>query len=326
LTGERTRAEAGDGKLQLRLVRSVLEAENVVSLLLQSTDGADLPPWSPGAHLDLMLPSGAVRQYSLCGEPADRQHYRIAVLRLADGRGGSVEVHDALKVGQIVTVAGPRNAFELQCADRYLFVAGGIGITPILPMVRHVAATALPWQLFYGGRSRASLSFVDEVANFGRANVWLLAEDEVGSINTDAVLASAADGVAVYACGPARMLDALEAKFAGAGRANQLHVERFLARPTLPLPDDGVIRVFLARKGGFVDVPPDRSILNALREAGHDWPSSCEQGICGTCEARVLDGTPDHRDSLLSDSERALGKVMMLCVSRALSPTLTLDV
>ncbi len=313
-------------RLEARIVQITLEADAIVSFTMRAANGGDLPAWTPGAHVDLCLPSGLVRQYSLCGDPADLSHYRIAVLRQEEGRGGSREVHEALRVGQMVGLVGPRNAFALAPAERYLFVAGGIGITPILPMVRHAAARGAEWRLIYGGRSRQRMSFLDALHGLDRGRIDLRPADEQAHIDVDGIVAAAHGGSEVYACGPRGLLDALEEKFAGAGLGGHLHIERFGASAPPILPGDGAIRVFLARSGGHVDVPADCSILEAVRQAGHDLPSSCEQGFCGTCECRVLDGTPDHRDALLTEKERAAGTVMMPCVSRALTPTLTLDI
>jgi ferredoxin-NADP reductase len=311
---------------EARIVAMRLEAQSVMSLELRALDDADLPAWQPGAHVDLVLPSGLVRQYSLCGDPQDRRCLRIAVLREEAGRGGSREVHDMLRVGQSVTLRGPRNAFELAPADDFLFVAGGIGITPIMPMLRAAQHANARWRLLYGGRSRASMAFVDELLAFGGERVSILPADETGLLNLDAVVAAAQAGAQVYSCGPGALLDALGERFDAAGLASQLHIERFAAAALAPRQQaQGTMRVILARSGTQVDVPPDCSVMHALRAAGHEVPSSCEQGVCGMCETRVLDGVPDHRDQLLTESERQRGNVMMLCVSRALTPTLTLD-
>lgn len=331
-------------RLRLRGVR--WEAEGVVSLELDDPAGGELAPWEPGAHLDLLLPSGTVRQYSLCGDPADRARYRVAVLRVADGRGGSREVHDALRVGMELTVRGPRNAFPLEEAERYVFVAGGIGITPIVAMVREAAARGADWTLLYGGRTRASMAFVEELeavaaavpvaagaGGNGGGRLLLLPEDEHGLLDLDRALELAGGG-ALYCCGPAPLIDALEARCAAAGCPEALRVERFApaARPAAPTgaaDGDGAasatLRVTLARSGVELEVGPEQSIMEAARAAGVEVPSSCEQGICGTCETRVLDGVPDHRDQLLTPEERAGGETMMVCVSRACTPRLTLD-
>lgn len=303
-----------------------LEAEGVMSLELQATDGTPLPEWTPGAHIDLLLPSGLVRQYSLCGDPLDRQRLRIGVLLESKGRGGSQEVHGRLRVGQTLAIRGPRNAFALQPDQSYLFVAGGIGITPILSMARAAQRAGAQWQLLYGGRSRRSMAFVQELQALGQGRVEILPADEVGLLDLEAIVAAAAAGQHIYSCGPAVLLDALSARFAEAGLSERLHLERFAPVAPAPAAATGeTLKVILARSGAEVDVPSGCSIMGALRAAGHEVASSCEQGICGMCETRVLDGTPDHRDSLLTEGERARGNVMMLCVSRALTSTLTLD-
>lgn len=300
-----------------------LEADGVISLEL--TADQPLPAWSAGAHVDLLLPSGLVRQYSLCGDPDDRRRLRIAVLLEARGRGGSREVHGALRLGQRLAIRGPRNAFALG-EGPYLFVAGGIGITPILAMARAAERAGAQWQLLYGGRSRRSMAFIDELRALGGGRVEILPADEVGLLDLDAVVAAARAGQHVYSCGPAALLDALSTRFAAAGLQGQLHLERFApAAPPPAATGEGTLKVILARSGGEVLVEPGCTIMAALRAAGHTVASSCEQGVCGMCETRVLDGVPDHRDMLLSESERARGDVMMLCVSRAHTPTLTLD-
>lgn len=306
-------------QIAARIVALRVEAEDVVSLTLRGV-GGPLPVWEPGAHVDLHLPGGLIRQYSLCGEPG--ADWRIAVLRLGDGRGGSLAVH-ALRLGEVVSVSAPRNHFPMAAADRMLFVAGGIGITPILPMVRRAAAMGADWRLIYLGRNADRMAFAAEVAALDPFRVSLVQTDRDGMPDVSAYPALAA-GAVTYACGPSGLLTALEAAFAAEGRHGDLHLERF-APVIVAQPGDGVVRLHLARSGRFVDVGPDTSLLEGLRAAGVDHPSSCEQGFCGTCECRVLKGVPDHRDTLLSDQERARGDVMLPCVSRAISGELTLD-
>ncbi|MFC3532781.1 PDR/VanB family oxidoreductase [Vogesella facilis] len=312
-------------QIEVQVTCMRLEAEGVMSLELQAPDRSPLPSWTPGAHIDLVLPSATVRQYSLCGDPQDSRRYRIAVLLEAAGRGGSREVHTALRVGQRLTIGGPRNAFELQAADSYLFVAGGIGITPLLPMIRQAERSGAHWLLLYGGRARQSMAFVAELAAYGDDKVRILPADEAGMLDLDAIVKLAASGMHTYSCGPAGLLNALEARFAAEELASRLHIERFAAAPPAANVQAGELTVVLARSGRELAIPADKSILHALRDAGHCVPSSCEQGVCGMCETRVLCGEPDHRDMLLTEQERASGKVMMLCVSRARTPTLTLD-
>ncbi|WP_370962747.1 2Fe-2S iron-sulfur cluster-binding protein [Amycolatopsis sp. cg9] len=285
-------------------------ADDVVRLTVRAPDGEPLPPWEPGAHVDLELPGG-VRQYSLCGRPEDTSAYQVAVLREPAGRGGSAYVHDELAPGHRVRVSAPRNHFPLVPAERYLFVAGGIGITPILPMLDRVT----DWQLVYGGRTRSSMAFTDDLARYGD-RVTIRPQDEDGLLGLAAL--PVGPGTAVYCCGPAPLLAAVEAL----GLEN-LHVERFT-----PEPDDAprtAFEVELAGSGRVLAVPADRSILDVVGEAGVPVLSSCREGTCGTCETGVLGGTPDHRDAVLTAAERAESEVMMLCVSRSRSPRLVLD-
>jgi ferredoxin-NADP reductase len=302
--------------LELLVDRKEKVADGVAALTLRAPGGEPLPPWEPGAHIDLVLP-GFVRQYSLCGDPSDRSAYVVAVLREPDGRGGSAYVHDSLLAGDRVKVDGPRNHFALVDAERYLFIAGGIGITPILPMLERVARSGGEWQLVYGGRTRSSMAFTQELSHHGE-RVLFRPQDEHGLLDLPTLLADARPGTAVYCCGPEPLLAAVEAL----GPAD-LHVERFTARP-----DDGertAFEVELAGSGRVLPVPADRSILDVVEEAGVTVLSSCREGTCGTCETGVLGGTPDHRDSVLTADERLENEVMMLCVSRACSPRLVLD-
>jgi ferredoxin-NADP reductase len=258
-----------------------------------------------------------VRQYSLCGDPADRKCWQVAVLREPDGRGGSACVHDKLTPGDHLDTTHPRNHFPLVDADSYLFIAGGIGITPILPMLAEARA---PWRLTYGGRTRESMAFGDELARYGeRVSVW--PQDEYGLLNLDTLLGAPRPAAAVYCCGPEPLLRAVEQRCA----PDVLHVERF-SPVADDRPADAPFQVELASSGRVIDVPAGISILTAVRDAGLEVLSSCEEGTCGTCETGVLDGIPDHRDSVLTAAERATATdIMMICVSRAKTPRLVLD-
>ncbi|MFF2012437.1 PDR/VanB family oxidoreductase [Streptomyces sp. NPDC058195] len=293
-------------------------AEGVVQLRLK---GSGLPAWQPGAHLDLLLPSGLVRQYSLCGDPADPDTYTVAARLVQDGRGGSREVHERLREGEEVEVREPRNRFPLTEAPAYLFVAGGIGITPVLPMLRALAASGADWRLLYGGRSRASMPFLDEIERLdaGGGRVTVVPEDEAGRLETAAALAGTEPGTAVYCCGPEPLMDAV-ATALPPGRT--LHLERFTAASGSSA-DATPFEVELRRSGRTVQVPADRSVLAAVREEVPYVPYSCEQGFCGTCRQRVVEGEVDHRDELLTDAERA--DAMLICVSRCRGPRLVLD-
>ncbi|WP_084959320.1 PDR/VanB family oxidoreductase [Thermoactinospora rubra] len=297
-------------------------AEGVAHLTLRAAGGGPLPPWTPGAHLDLVLGPGLVRQYSLCGDPADRYAYEIAVLREPASRGGSRHVHERLAVGDKVDARGPRNTFELVPAKRYLFIAGGIGITPILPMLAEAERLGAAWRLLYGGRTRASMAFRERLAADPRAE--LCPQDETGLLDLDRWLGEPSSGTLVYCCGPAPLLDAVEARCAG-WPPGSLRVERFAPRDGAEPGPGEEFEIELARSGLTLRVPPGRSVLSVVEEAGVPVLSSCREGTCGTCETGVLDGVPDHRDSLLTQEEREAGDTMLICVSRASSSRLVLD-
>jgi ferredoxin-NADP reductase len=314
---------------ELQVAAVTLEADETISLILRDTTGADLPSWAPGAHVDLILPSGMIRQYSLCGSTNDRKHYRIAVLREPNGRGGSVELHNLPLVGRTLKVRGPRNHFELKDGGSYLFIAGGIGITPILSMIVDLPPAA-NWTLYYGGRSRRTMAFIDEVTAIGAGRVRLVPEDEQGLLDLDAILSSATADSAIYCCGPAGLLQAVESRKDVLAPDAQLYVERFTAVALLRdeaerTVDDVEFTVELRRSQRILTVPADRTVLSVIRGVLPDVAYSCEEGYCGTCETRVIEGVPDHRDDLLSEDERAANRTMMTCVSRARSDRLVLD-
>ncbi|GLZ47784.1 ferredoxin [Actinomycetospora sp. NBRC 106375] len=298
-------------------------ADDVVTLVLARPDGGRLPDWAPGAHIDVTLPTGATRQYSLCGDRWDAHTYRIGVLREPAGRGGSAYVHDELDTGDLVAFGGPRNDFAMVPSPRYLFVAGGIGITPLLPMIHQADLVGADWSLLYGGRRRGSMAFVGELARYGD-RVHVRPEDEHGLLPLAAWLGDADDDTVVYCCGPAPLLDAAERAAAHRPR-HRLRTERFTA-PELGAPvRDAPFEVELARTGTTVTVLPQGTVLDAARRVGATALSSCEQGLCGTCETTVLAGVPDHRDSILADHERAAGDCMFPCVSRSCTDRLVLD-
>ncbi|MDQ0602358.1 ferredoxin-NADP reductase [Streptomyces canus] len=292
-----SREEVADGVVQLRLT------------------GRDLPRWEPGAHLDLVLPSGLVRQYSLCGDPADTSSYTVAARLVADGRGGSREVHEQVAEGMELEVRGPRNRFPLVEASSYVFVAGGIGITPILPMLRALPDGA-EWRLLYCGRSRESMPFLAELEELDQVTV-VAGVPELGALDVP-------EGAAVYCCGPEGLMAAVEERFP------QVRLERFTPRVTAP---GAAFEVELRRSGRTLAVPADSSVLAAVRRELPDTLYSCEQGFCGTCRQRVLEGEVDHRDELggTSHALKAVGEdaerddSMLICVSRARSERLVLD-
>lgn len=298
-------------------------ADGVVALTLRRTDGAPLPAWTAGAHVDLLLPD-AVRQYSLCGPVGDRDAYRVAVLREPASRGGSSYVHDHLHVGSEVEVSAPRNHFALEPAARYVFIAGGIGITPILPMIESAVAAGVEWELHYGGRTRASMAFVERLAAHGDA-VRILPQDEVGLIDlATALIDVAEDDQLTYCCGPEALLSAVEGQCGYAG-IERLRVERFAATIEADQDGDRPFELELAQSGVTLTVEPGTSVLDAMLDAGVPVESSCEEGTCGTCETDVLEGVPDHRDAVLTPAERDANQVMLVCVSRSCTPRLVLD-
>jgi ferredoxin-NADP reductase len=314
-----------DLAVRLRTLRR--EALDVVSLELADPNGCLLPAWAPGAHVDLVLADNLRRQYSLCGDPSDRTFYRLAVLREGGGRGGSQHVHEQLRPGDLLAISPPRNHFPLVPSPRYVFVAGGIGITPIIPMIREVDARGAAWKLLYGGRTRASMAFTSELSEYGD-RVVLVPEDESGRLPLAGWLCPRQPDTQVYCCGPEGLLQAVEEICRASSPTGCLHTERFASKPVdqTAVADDPAFQVVCQDSGIVVDVAGGISILEALRQAGLEVPSSCEEGVCGTCETDVIAGVPDHRDSILSDTEMLAGKSMFICVSRSRSSRLVLDI
>ncbi|MEV6944789.1 PDR/VanB family oxidoreductase [Streptomyces sp. NPDC051172] len=304
---------------ELVVERREFAADGVVALTLRHPLGEDLPAWEPGAHVDVVLGPELERQYSLCGDPADRSVWRIAVLREPEGRGGSAHVHEQVGQGDKVRVRGPRNHFRLESAPRYRFVAGGIGITPILPMLAAAEAAGAEWTLLYGGRTRNSIAFTEELGRYGD-RVRVCPQDETGLLDLGSVLDDLPEGTLVYCCGPGPLLDAVEERCP----AERLRVERFSPKAQ-EAGENSEFEVELARSGRTVRVGPDVSVLDAVRAAGVEVLFSCTEGTCGTCETDVLDGTPDHRDSVLTAEEQQSGETMMICVSRCRGKKLVLD-
>jgi ferredoxin-NADP reductase len=298
------------------------ESDGVVSLELGMPSGEPVPSWEPGAHVDLVLPDGVVRQYSLCGSVENDKSWRIAILREPDSRGGSRWIHDHADEGTTLAVRGPRNHFPLLDSPRYLFIAGGIGITPLLPMISHVHAAGAGWELHYGGRERGSMAFLDELEDYGD-HVAIRPEDQLGMLDLATILGGPAGSTLVYCCGPSGLIDAVEER-CRIWPAGSLHVERFTNVIT-GAEDDAEFEVELASSGITVTVPAHLSILEAVENAGIPVMSSCTEGTCGTCETTVLEGAVEHRDVVLTDEERAAGETMMICVSRARCARLVLD-
>ncbi|MFG1826301.1 PDR/VanB family oxidoreductase [Microbispora bryophytorum] len=328
---------ATEPELDVKVAGKVPVADGVVLLRLVRPDGGPLPVWTPGAHVDLLLGPGLVRQYSLCGDPGDPSVFQVAVLREPGGRGGSAYVHDRLAEGDTIRVRGPRNRFGLAESPRYLFVAGGIGVTPILPMIEEAARRGCDWRLVYGGRTRASMAFAERLVRQHPGRVELCPQDETGLLDLDALLGVPRADTLVYCCGPEPLLAAAQERCASWPKG-ALRVERFVpsarsgagtAEGTAAGPAvgtaEGAFEVELALTGTTLTVPEGRSILEVVEEAGVAVLSSCREGTCGTCETAVLGGVPDHRDDLLTKEEREAGDVMFICVSRARSPRLVLE-
>ncbi|MDP3551823.1 MAG: PDR/VanB family oxidoreductase [Novosphingobium sp.] len=292
-------------------------ADGVIQLDLAPSSGGDLPPWEPGAHIDVILANGDVRQYSLCGDPACRTQWSIGVLRETEGRGGSRFIHDTFHAGDRVAVRGPRNHFALAPASRYIFIAGGIGITPILPMIRAADAAGADWRLAYGGRTRASMAFREDLAEHG-VRVSFQPFDDCGHIDLASLLDSPAPDTLIYACGPEPLLAAIEQKSVN-WPAGALHVERFAAKPLDDAESAADFEVELAKSGHVFTIPADRSIMEVIEGEGMDVLYSCRMGVCGSCETRVLSGEIDHRDSVLDDMDKAGNDRMIICVSRGVA-------
>jgi cytochrome P450/ferredoxin-NADP reductase len=321
-TQTRTSVREHEGDLVVKAVDHV--AADVVAVTLADPGGEALPPWTPGAHVDLLLGPGLVRQYSLCGTPSDSRTIRVGILKAPDSRGGSIHVHDRVRPGSLVRVRGPRNHFPLAASPRYLFIAGGIGITPLLPMMAEATAAGAGWNLLYGGRTRSSMAFLDELGRYGD-RVTLVPQDEAGLLDLDTALGQPRDDTLVYCCGPEALLAAVEQRCT-AWPAGALHLERFAARPAEPDSQaEKPFELVLARSGLTLTVSAGQSVFHVVQDAGVSVLGSCHEGICGTCEQVVLDGEVDHRDSILSRDEQARNETMMICVSRCRSGRLTLD-
>ena len=322
-----TSAQVREFTIDLVVHRRHAAADGVVALDLADPQGGDLPAWEPGAHIDLLLEEGLVRQYSLCGDPADPKTWRVGVLLDPQSRGGSRHVHANLFEASSVRVRGPRNHFPLVDSPRYLFIAGGIGITPIMAMVGSAQQAGSDWTLIYVGRSRSTMAFAEALSDsYGdRVTVW--ADDENGRFfDLEGALREPAEQTLVYCCGPEPLLSAVE-DHCSHWPEGSLHIERFAAKaPAEPAAEAlETFQVVCQRSAVTVEVSGDTSILEALEDADVPILSSCLEGICGTCEATVLAGTPDHRDSMLTDAERACGNKILTCVSRSCSEKLVLD-
>lgn len=317
-------AEAETPWLPLRVSRVSAETPDIRLFELRGADGGELPEFSPGAHISVRAPNGMIRKYSLCNDTAERDRFDIAVLRESNGKGGSVSMVDGVKEGDKILVTAPRNDFPLvQSPAGYTFIAGGIGITPILAMMRHLKSSVGPkFKLYYCTRTKEKTAFHQLLSapefrgqvvmhhdggDLGKAlDLWPVLENPKGH---------------VYCCGPRGLMDSVR-DMTGHWNASSVHFEAF-SETEAHKPDDRPFRVKLARSGAVVEVSADKTILETIRAAGHDAPSSCESGTCGTCKTRLLAGEPEHRDLVLGNNER--GDYIMICVSRAKSDEIAID-
>jgi ferredoxin-NADP reductase len=302
------------------------EALDVMKLELRAAGGGALPPFEPGAHLDLHLPSGLIRQYSLTNDWRERDRYVIAVSRVADSRGGSSFVHSGIRAGAQLTIGAPLNTFALDPrAERFLFIAGGIGVTPIMAMVRWCATNGKPWRLIYAARSRQRAAFYEELCGLAGPSAQFHFDDECGQVlDVAEAVASWKEGERIYCCGPPPLMDSVKELTAHLP-AGTVRFEWFTTPESDHPQETSAFKVRLDRSGLEFDVPGHKSILEVIEENGIEHPFSCREGLCGTCLTKVLSGEPDHRDYVLSDEERASGKLMTICCSRSKSPLLTLD-
>ena len=290
--------------------------DSVIELGLTRDEGKQWPLWSPGAHIDLFLPDEVVRQYSLAGSPSDREVLTVAVLREPDGRGGSVWLHENAVEGSTLLVRGPRNHFELAVADRYQFVAAGIGITPLLPMIEEAQRKGAEWELVYCGRSRNAMAYLDRLEEY-EDRVTIRPRDEFSRIDFRELFTRLPEDTQTYICGPEQFLDAAEEKAREVGiRAPRF--ERFTPRQ-IDYGENTAFDVEVASDGRVLQVPADKTILEVLVENDIPVISSCAEGTCGTCETGVISGEPEHRDSVLSEEDQASGEFMMVCCSRSRS-------
>jgi ferredoxin-NADP reductase len=313
----------GEETMQVRVRALVWEAPGVLSMHLASLDGSPLPAFEPGAHIDVKLPDGTLRQYSLCGDPNDLTHYRLGIRAVTGGQSSGF-VHRTLRPGDVVTVSTPRNNFPLVTAGHYIFVAGGIGVTPFIPMMRAVRAAKGSFTLLYCNKRNEDAPFLAEIKKLG-GELSLHATEAGTRLDVAQRFAAVEKDAVVYCCGPEKLMLAVEEATSGWPEGS-VHFEWFAPRSRPEGEVSGSFEVVCQASGRTLIVPADKSILEVLGENGIEVPRSCEQGICGTCEVRVVSGEVDHRDSILSSAERGANQTMMICVSRCRGARLVLDV
>ncbi|WP_420176723.1 PDR/VanB family oxidoreductase [Luteococcus sp. OSA5] len=309
------RAPRAEETLEVRVQRCEELATGVRRLTFERTDGVDFPAWEPGSHVDVIMPDH-VRQYSICSSPGQRGQLQVSVLHVPESRGGSAWVHEELREGEVLRISAPRNNFVFQDSRRYLFIAGGIGITPIIPMIERAAELGKEWSLVYCGRSRSTMAFLSELEDRHPERVTAYPSDETGRVNLEDHLALPRAKMLIYACGPTGLVEEIE-DWARGWPPGVLHTERFSAAALDAGASMEPFEVELVRSGRTVEVATNQTVLEALESVGTRVLSSCRAGVCGTCETEVLTGEVDHRDVVLSPTEQQANQSMMVCVSRA---------
>ena len=315
-------------ELDVRVRARQQEADGICSFELEPIGASELPAFSAGAHIDVQVAPGVIRQYSLCGHPQERHRWRIGVLREPQSRGGSAGMHERVQVGSVLKVSEPRNLFELVEAPHSVLVAGGIGVTPILAMAQHLQGHGRSFEVHYCARSPERMAFRDEISAgplAGHARLYFNDAAPEQTFDVHAMLNAAPAGAHLYICGPAGFMEfVLSAARASGWPEERLHREHFAAA-VVDTTGDQPFQIRLQRSGTTLAVPVDKSVLQVLLDHGVDVDYSCEAGVCGSCVTRVLEGTPDHRDTFLMDAERAANDQFTPCCSRSKSPTLVLD-
>ena len=316
---------------ELRVTQMTLEAEGVLSLRLSRIEGnKPLPVWDPGAHIDVYVPDGTTRQYSLCGDARDLSSWQIAVLREPEGRGGSAFIHDELRVGDRLLVTRPKQSFALEEAPYHALVAGGVGITPIMAFAEHLDRQGRPFRLVYGGRNEGSMAFRERLGTLGD-RVTFLAEDRDGRPDLDEVVKQLPDGGLIYVCGPLALLRAVQSAAEAAHGPDQdlVRFELFTrtgVEPKESAPLDGdSYELVLAKSGHTLRMKPDANILETVLALGIEVENDCRDGICGSCVTSVRSGTVDHQDLVLTRKEQAAMDKMMICCSKPACERLELD-
>jgi vanillate O-demethylase ferredoxin subunit len=314
--------------LLVRVVELVADRGDVRLFDLRRPDGGDLPPFSAGAHIDVHAGADLIRQYSLLNDPQERHRYVVAIALEPESRGGSRHFHEAVKQGDMLTISAPRCHFALEeTAPHSVLIAGGIGITPIWCMAQRLRHLGRSFELHYAVKARAAAPLIERIEAMPASDVARIAtyfsRDSGGSRpDIAAILRDVAPGTHVYCCGPGALTDAFRSAAARLP-TNTVHLEQFTA--IAAVADEGGFTIELAKAGRTIEVKSGQTILDAIRDAGLRTTSSCREGICGSCETVVLSGSPDHRDAVLTDAEKAEGNTMMICCSGSLTPKLVLD-